>query len=65
MCVCVCVVSDPAQIFPIEQVTESLGSVPLNDPLPAALLTELKQVRRQLIAGLVHPTVPPIQNIDT
>lgn len=58
-------VSDPAQISPVQQVTEALRPIPLDDPLPAALLTELKQVRRQLIARLIDSTISPVQNVDT
>lgn len=36
--------SHPAQISPVQKVTQALGAVPLDDPGAPALLAELEQV---------------------
>lgn len=54
-----------AKVPPVQQVTQALSAVPLDDPLAPALLTELKQEGRELIAGLVDPSKPPVQDVNT
>lgn len=54
-----------AEVSPIQEIAQALGAVPLDDPLAPALLTELKQEGGQLIAGLVHPSKPPVQDVNT
>lgn len=41
--------SHPAQVSPVQKVTQALCAVPLDDPGAPALLTELEQVRRELV----------------
>lgn len=54
-----------AEVSPVQQVAQALGSVPLDDPLAPTLLTELKQEGSELIAGLVDPSKPPVQDVNT
>lgn len=63
ICVCVCV-TDPAQVSPVQQVTEALCAVPLDDALSAALLAELEQEGGQLVTRLVHAAKAPVQDIN-
>ena len=41
--------SHPAEVFPVQEFTQALGAVPLDDPLASALLAELKQEGRELV----------------
>lgn len=53
-----------AEVSPVQQVAQALSSVPLDDPLAPALLTELKQEGSELIAGLIDPSKPPVQDVN-
>lgn len=58
-------VTDPAQVSPVQQVTEAFCAVPLDDALSAALLAELEQEGGQLVTRVVHAAKPPVQNINS
>lgn len=52
--------TDSAKVSPVQQVTEALCAVPLNNTLSAALLTELEEEGGQLVTRLIHATIPPV-----
>lgn len=54
-----------AEVSPVQEIAQALSSVPLDDPLAPTLLTELKQEGSELIAGLVDPSKPPVQDVNT
>lgn len=55
----------PAKVSPVQEFAQTLSSVPLDDPLAPALLAELKQERSELVTRLVHPSKPPVQDVNT
>ena len=57
-------VSHPAEVFPVQEVAQTLSTVPLDDPLAPALLAKLKQEGRELVTRLIHPPIPPVQDIN-
>lgn len=57
--------SYPAKVSPVQEITQSLSAVPLDDPLAPALLAELKQEGCELVAGLVNTPKPPVQDVNT
>lgn len=57
--------SHPAKVSPVQEVTQTLCPVPLDDPLPPALLAELKQEGSELVTGLVDPSKSPVQDVNT
>lgn len=57
--------SHPAEVSPVQEVTQTLGAVPLNNTLTPALLAELEQEGRELVARLVDPPIPPVQDVNT
>lgn len=57
--------SYPAKVSPVQEVTQTLCPVPLDDSLAPALLAELKQEGSELVTGLVNPSKPPVQDVNT
>lgn len=57
--------SHPAKVSPVQEFTQTLSPVPLDDPLAPALLAELEQEGRELVTGLVDPPIPPVQDVNT
>lgn len=55
----------PAQVSPVQEVTQALSAIPLDDPLATALFAELEQEGCELVTGLVYPSVPPVQDVNT
>ena len=53
-----------AQIFPVQQVTESFRAVTLDDPLATGLAREVKQILRQLTDRFLRALETPIHNVD-
>jgi len=56
--------SHPAKVSPVQEITEALSSIPLDDPLAPALLAELEQKGGELVARLVNPTVSPVEDVN-
>lgn len=62
----ICIPSSyPAKVSPVQEVTQTLCPVPLDDSLAPALLAELKQEGSELVTGLVNPSKPPVQDVNT
>lgn len=57
--------SHPAEVSPVQEVTQTLCSVSLDDPLASALFAELEEEGGELVTGLVYPSVPPVQDVNT
>lgn len=57
--------SYPAEVFPVQEIAQTLSPVPLDDPLAPALLAELKQEGSELVTGLVDPSKPPVHDVNT
>lgn len=57
--------SYPAEVSPVQEVTQTLCPVPLDDSLAPTLLAELKQEGSELVTGLVNPSKPPVQDVNT
>lgn len=52
--------SHPAEVSPVQEVTQTLGPVPLDNPLTPALLAELEQEGRELVTRLIDPPISPV-----
>lgn len=57
--------SHPPEVSPVQEVTQTLSPVSLDDPLAPALLAELKQEGSELVTRLVDPSKPPVQDVNT
>ncbi|KAG7243684.1 hypothetical protein INR49_011241, partial [Caranx melampygus] len=49
-------------VSPVQEVTQTLSPVPLDNPLTPALLAELEQEGRELVTRLINPPIPPVQD---
>lgn len=57
--------TNPSKVSPVQQVGQSLSSVPLDDPLAPGLLAKAKHELGQLVAGLLWGFEPAVHNVDT